>query len=80
MVYGSKKLGRQKRTVYSALFICMGIIILNLILLCRELLKEEDGDPPDPYVRLYLKPDKSKSGRRKTKEYKKTCSPTFDET
>ncbi|XP_072021278.1 extended synaptotagmin-2-like isoform X3 [Amphiura filiformis] len=46
----------------------------------EELLKEEDGDPPDPYVRLYLKPDKSKSGRRKTKEFKKTCSPTFDET
>ncbi|XP_070536407.1 extended synaptotagmin-2-like isoform X3 [Ptychodera flava] len=34
----------------------------------------------DPYVRLYLLPDKSKSGRKKTRVIKDELNPVFDET
>ncbi|XP_011503250.1 PREDICTED: uncharacterized protein LOC105366490 [Ceratosolen solmsi marchali] len=34
----------------------------------------------DPYVKVYLLPDKSKSGKRKTKVKKHTLNPIFDET
>lgn len=37
----------------------------------------EDGS--DPYVRLYLLPDKRRSGRRKTHVSKKTLNPVFDQ-
>uniref|UniRef100_A0A182SZX0 C2 domain-containing protein n=1 Tax=Anopheles maculatus TaxID=74869 RepID=A0A182SZX0_9DIPT len=33
----------------------------------------------DPYVKVYLLPDKSKSGKRKTKVKKHTLNPVFDE-
>jgi Ca2+-dependent lipid-binding protein len=36
-------------------------------------------DPPDPYVKLYLLPEKSKKSKRKTDVVKDTCSPTYDE-
>ncbi|XP_017101892.2 synaptotagmin-like protein 4 isoform X6 [Drosophila bipectinata] len=34
----------------------------------------------DPYVKVYLLPDKSKAGKRKTKVKKHTLNPIFDET
>uniref|UniRef100_A0A8D3D652 Extended synaptotagmin-2-like n=1 Tax=Scophthalmus maximus TaxID=52904 RepID=A0A8D3D652_SCOMX len=34
----------------------------------------------DPYVRLYLLPDKRRSGRRKTHTFKKTLNPVYDQT
>ncbi|XP_065217826.1 probable serine/threonine-protein kinase DDB_G0282963 [Planococcus citri] len=34
----------------------------------------------DPYVKVYLLPDKSKSGKRKTRVKKHTLNPVFDET
>lgn len=33
----------------------------------------------DPYVKIYLLPDRTKSGKRKTKVKKHTVNPTFDE-
>ncbi|XP_053324430.1 extended synaptotagmin-2 isoform X2 [Spea bombifrons] len=46
---------------------------------CRNLIAfSEDGS--DPYVRLYLLPDKRRSGRRKTHVHKKTLNPVFDQT
>lgn len=42
----------------------------NLIALTR--------DGSDPYIRLYLLPDKSRSGRRKTSTLKKTLNPVYD--
>ncbi|KAM3929086.1 extended synaptotagmin-2 isoform 2-T2 [Leptodactylus fuscus] len=46
---------------------------------CRNLIAfSEDGS--DPYVRMYLLPDKRRSGRRKTHVYKKTLNPVFDQT
>ncbi|XP_069815006.1 extended synaptotagmin-2 isoform X2 [Dendropsophus ebraccatus] len=46
---------------------------------CRNLIAfSEEGS--DPYVRMYLLPDKRRSGRRKTHVFKKTLNPVFDQT
>uniref|UniRef100_A0A8C5PII3 Extended synaptotagmin 2 n=1 Tax=Leptobrachium leishanense TaxID=445787 RepID=A0A8C5PII3_9ANUR len=46
---------------------------------CRNLIAfSEEGS--DPYVRLYLLPDKRRSGRRKTHVNKKTLNPIYDQT
>uniref|UniRef100_A0A8C5SN26 Extended synaptotagmin 2 n=1 Tax=Laticauda laticaudata TaxID=8630 RepID=A0A8C5SN26_LATLA len=45
---------------------------------CRNLIAfSEDGS--DPYVRIYLLPDKRRSGRRKTSVSKKNLNPVFDQ-
>ncbi|KAJ8011869.1 hypothetical protein DPEC_G00062760 [Dallia pectoralis] len=46
---------------------------------CRKLIEFTDH-LSDPYVRLYLLPDKRRSGRRKTHTLKKTLNPVFDQT
>ncbi|XP_053679489.1 phosphatidylinositol 4-phosphate 3-kinase C2 domain-containing subunit beta [Anopheles nili] len=38
------------------------------------------GQPPNTYVKVYLKPDSSKATKRKTKVVKKNCNPSFMET
>lgn len=46
---------------------------------CRNLIAfTKDGS--DPFVRLYLLPDKSRTGRRKTGTLKRTLNPVFDQT
>ncbi|XP_072364333.1 extended synaptotagmin-2-like isoform X1 [Scyliorhinus torazame] len=46
---------------------------------CRNLIAfSEDGS--DPYIRLYLLPDKRRSGRRKTSVLKRQLNPVYDET
>lgn len=40
---------------------------------------EEDGEIPDPYVKLYLLPDRSRDSKRKTDVMKDNASPVFDE-
>ncbi|XP_071824903.1 extended synaptotagmin-2-like isoform X2 [Apostichopus japonicus] len=40
---------------------------------------EDAHHPPDPYVRIYLLPDKSKSGKRKTDVIKEMRDATYDE-
>lgn len=47
--------------------------------LCRNLIAFTDHGS-DPYVRLYLLPDKRRSGRRKTHTIKKTLNPVYDQT
>ena len=37
-------------------------------------------DPPDPYVKLYLLPERSKKSKRKTDFIKDTVTPVFNET
>ncbi|XP_054847690.1 extended synaptotagmin-2 isoform X2 [Eublepharis macularius] len=45
---------------------------------CRNLIAfSEEGS--DPYVRMYLLPDKRRSGRRKTNVLKKNLNPLFDQ-
>ncbi|XP_061587943.1 extended synaptotagmin-2-A-like isoform X2 [Cololabis saira] len=46
---------------------------------CRNLIAFTDHGS-DPYVRVYLLPDKRRSGRRKTHTYKKTLNPVYDQT
>ncbi|XP_015811495.3 extended synaptotagmin-2-A isoform X1 [Nothobranchius furzeri] len=46
---------------------------------CRNLIAFTDHGS-DPYVRLYLLPDKRRSGRRKTSTVKKTLNPVYDQT
>ncbi|XP_060728377.1 extended synaptotagmin-2 [Tachysurus vachellii] len=46
---------------------------------CRNLISFTDSGS-DPYVRLYLLPDKRRSGRRKTNTVKKNLNPVFDQT
>ncbi|KAJ8036213.1 Extended synaptotagmin-2 [Holothuria leucospilota] len=41
---------------------------------------EDENHPPDPYIRLYLLPDKSKSGKRKTDVVKESQNVDYDET
>ncbi|XP_062377461.1 extended synaptotagmin-2-A isoform X2 [Sardina pilchardus] len=44
---------------------------------CRNLIAfTKDGS--DPYIRLYLLPDKGRSGRRKTSTLRKTLNPIYD--
>ncbi|XP_072307061.1 extended synaptotagmin-2 isoform X3 [Eucyclogobius newberryi] len=46
---------------------------------CRNLIAfTKDGS--DPFVRLYLLPDKSRTGRRKTGAMKRTVNPVYDQT
>lgn len=50
----------------------------SLVSFTRNLIAfSEDGS--DPYVRMYLLPDKRRSGRRKTHVSKKTLNPVFDQ-
>ncbi|MCI4377017.1 hypothetical protein PGIGA_G00198570 [Pangasianodon gigas] len=45
---------------------------------CRNLISlGKDGS--DPYIRLYLLPDKSRSGRRKTSTMRKNLNPIYDQ-
>ncbi|BES97177.1 Hypothetical protein NTJ_09991 [Nesidiocoris tenuis] len=41
---------------------------------------KDPSNIPDPYVKLYLLPDKSKETKRKTETVKDNCNPTYDET
>ncbi|XP_060950043.1 extended synaptotagmin-2 [Limanda limanda] len=46
---------------------------------CRNLIAfTKDGS--DPFIRLYLLPDKSRTGRRKTSPMKRTLHPVYDQT
>ncbi|XP_059182756.1 extended synaptotagmin-2 isoform X2 [Centropristis striata] len=46
---------------------------------CRNLIAfTKDGS--DPFIRLYLLPDKSRTGRRKTSTVKRTLNPVYDQT
>ncbi|XP_060683138.1 extended synaptotagmin-3-like isoform X2 [Hemiscyllium ocellatum] len=52
--------------------------LIVIVHCCRSLIScSNDGS--DPYVRLYLLPDKSWSGRRRTHVKKKTVDPQYDE-
>jgi len=46
----------------------------------RKLLACDSDGLSDPYVRAYLLPDKSRSGRRRTDVKKNTLEPVWDDT
>ncbi|XP_059474297.1 extended synaptotagmin-2 [Neocloeon triangulifer] len=41
---------------------------------------DDPTNPPDPYVKLHLLPDKSKEHKRKTETVKDDCNPNYEET
>lgn len=54
----------------------------NLVIVVHKvenLEEEEDGELPDPYVKVYLLPDRSKDSKRKTDVIKDSCHPVYDE-
>ena len=56
-----------------------GVLMCLWFSLLRNLISfTESGS--DPYVRLYLLPDKRRSGRRKTHTHKKSLNPVYDQT
>lgn len=44
----------------------------------RNIPLKDPGNIPDPYVKLYLLPGRSKESKRKTAVIKDNCNPTFD--
>lgn len=46
----------------------------------RSLPTSANGQEPNTYVKVYLKPDPTKSTKRKTKVVRKNCFPSFMET
>ena len=46
----------------------------------RELVPREGAESIDPYVKLYLLPDRNKATKQKTKIARKTLNPTYNET
>ncbi|ESN94048.1 hypothetical protein HELRODRAFT_193817 [Helobdella robusta] len=47
---------------------------------CKNLIPCDKDNLADPYVRMYLLPDRTADTKRKTKLVKNTLNPTFDET
>lgn len=53
---------------------------LNIMVMhARNLLPKSAGSLSDPYVKIYLTPDPTKSTKRKTKIARKTLNPTYNE-
>ncbi|XP_046681836.1 extended synaptotagmin-2 isoform X2 [Homalodisca vitripennis] len=55
----------------------------RLIIVIHKIANLPLKDPssiPDPYVKLYLLPERSKETKRKTETVKDNCNPTYDET
>ncbi|XP_077124683.1 extended synaptotagmin-2 isoform X1 [Ranitomeya variabilis] len=73
---GQSPLGQIQLTIrYSAQRHKLMVVVHS----CRNLIAfSVEGS--DPYVRMYLLPDKRRSGRRKTHVHKKTLNPVFDQT
>ncbi|XP_053464776.1 extended synaptotagmin-2 isoform X2 [Nycticebus coucang] len=75
MTLGQSPLGQIQLTVRHSSQRNKLIVVVHS---CRNLIAfSEDGS--DPYVRMYLLPDKRRSGRRKTHVSKKTLNPVFDQ-
>jgi phosphatidylinositol-4-phosphate 3-kinase len=46
----------------------------------KALPQTTSGQEPNTYVKVYLKPDRQKATKRKTKVVRKNCYPSFMET
>ncbi|CAB3376533.1 Hypothetical predicted protein [Cloeon dipterum] len=46
----------------------------------ENLPQDDPTNPPDPYVKLHLLPDRSKEHKRKTETIKDNCNPIYEET
>ncbi|KAM9675924.1 LOW QUALITY PROTEIN: phosphatidylinositol 4-phosphate 3-kinase C2 domain-containing subunit beta-like [Dama dama] len=50
-----------------------------MVMHIRGLQLLQDGNDPDPYVKIYLLPDPQKTTKKKTKVARKTCNPAYNE-
>ncbi|XP_035392582.1 extended synaptotagmin-2-A [Electrophorus electricus] len=57
---------------------CQRNKLIVVVHACRNLIAL-GKDSSDPYIRLYLLPDKSRSGRRKSSTVKKNLNPVYDQ-
>jgi len=55
-------------------------VVDTVLCLHRNLLACDSDNLSDPYVRMYLLPDRSKSSKHKTKVQKNSLNPVYDET
>ncbi|XP_018315966.1 extended synaptotagmin-2 isoform X1 [Mycetomoellerius zeteki] len=75
---GESKLGRIQLTIrYSTQRQKLSIFVHKIANL--PLPQNDPHNIPDPYVKLYLLPDKHKETKRKTAVIKDNCNPQFDE-
>lgn len=57
-----------------------GLIIYDSFLLYSNIPLKDPSNVPDPYVKLYLLPGRSKETKRKTIIVKDSCNPVYDAT
>jgi len=62
------------------IFLKIKVSAVMFFMMYRKLLACDSDGLSDPYVRAYLLPDKSRSGRRRTDVKKNTLEPVWDDT
>ncbi|XP_015602160.1 extended synaptotagmin-2 isoform X2 [Cephus cinctus] len=75
---GEAKLGRIQLTLRYSVPRQKLIVVVHKVA-NLPLPQNDPSNIPDPYVKLYLLPDKHKETKRKTAVMKDNCSPVFDE-
>jgi hypothetical protein len=55
-------------------------VLIVVVHECRNLIPCDKDNLADPYVRLYLHPDRSSTSKKRTKLAKNNLNPVFDET
>ncbi|GLV41434.1 Extended synaptotagmin-like protein 2 [Carabus blaptoides fortunei] len=74
---GEAGLGRIRLTLrYSVQRQILVIVVLKV----ANLPLKDPSNIPDPYIKLYLLPERVKDSKRKTKVIKDNCNPVYDET
>ncbi|EFN72622.1 Extended synaptotagmin-2 [Camponotus floridanus] len=75
---GEAKLGRIQLTLHYSVQRQKLVVVVHKIA-NLPLPQNDPHNIPDPYVKLYLLPDRHKETKRKTAVMKDNCNPTFDE-
>ncbi|XP_024084994.1 extended synaptotagmin-2 isoform X1 [Cimex lectularius] len=74
---GEASLGKIQLTLRHSIQRQRLIVIVHKI---ANLPLKDPSNIPDPYVKLYLLPERSKESKRKTETVRDNCNPTYDET
>ncbi|XP_026289942.1 extended synaptotagmin-1 isoform X1 [Frankliniella occidentalis] len=74
---GEAGLGRIQMTLRYAVPRQRLVVVIHKV---ANLPSKDPNSIPDPYVKLYLLPERSKESKRKTEVMKDNCNPTYDET
>ncbi|XP_044743931.1 extended synaptotagmin-2-A isoform X2 [Chrysoperla carnea] len=73
---GEEGLGRIQLTIRYSVQRQKLIVIVHKI---KNLPQKDPSNIPDPYVKIYLLPERAKESKRKTNVIKDNCDPVFDE-